>query len=47
VASIVAGTLSGIRADKFMIIQGARIRHLPGVSRALGDRAVANARRPG
>jgi 3-dehydrosphinganine reductase len=52
VTKIAAQTLSGIRANRFLIVPGALtravafgIRHFPRVTRAVGDRAVAKAQR--
>ncbi|MGH8461266.1 MAG: SDR family NAD(P)-dependent oxidoreductase [Stenotrophobium sp.] len=52
VEQIAAGTLSGIRANRFLIVPGGLTRaaaynicHFPGVSRMLGDRVVAKAYR--
>jgi 3-dehydrosphinganine reductase len=54
VAKIAADTLSGIRANRFLIVPGAMaraaafgIRHFPRVARAAGDRVVAKARGKG
>jgi 3-dehydrosphinganine reductase len=52
VTRIAAGTLAGIRAGQFMIVPGVQtrvaafgVRHFPALTRALGDHAVAKARK--
>lgn len=49
---IVAGTLSGLRSQRFLIVPGSRarvaafgIRHFPDIARAVGDRTIDNVKR--
>lgn len=52
IGTIVAGTLAGLRSQRFLIVPGRRsrlaawgIRHFPALARAMGDRSIARARR--